>query len=1187
MRWQFFPSFAKTLRVQLLLMMGLAVGTLLVVVLYFFSAATETNNLRVRRQVVSELVVGAFQLNSLLAEYLQFPSSRVQTQWQSRHASLEQALAQVGSLVKPENRALYDNVRTSLAEMPEHFGQMVENTKRTDVESGLLAAQTMQKVTRLRLKSDALVADALQWSKALEAQEAQLQIRQRWTLAGTGLLLFAIIGLMLERTLRGLLRPMRRLQSGIDTVSAGDLTHRIDLPLANEIGEIASAFNRMTSSLLAGEASIREKTVQLERENWLRAAQIALHARMQGDLSQNALADAVLAGLAEYTGAQVGVFFVAEKRKLRLAGRYAYRRHAEVPETFVFGEGLVGQAAASGQIILLNEVPENYVMVGSALGQMPPRHILVLPILYGTTVNAVIELASMQPFDSHVRQFLELAAVPISIAVQMAQSRERVQTLLAKSQDQAEELQAQQEELRVSNEELADQAERLKMSEERLRNQQEELQVSNEELEEKNNLLKKQKHDADLARKELLIKAEELALASKYKSEFLANMSHELRTPLNSLLLLAYTLAQNEEGNLTAEQIEYARIIHASGSDLLSLINDILDLSRIEAGRINLDIGIVHIEELIDGLHASFDHMAHGKELDFDVVVDSDVPTEMTTDRKRLNQILRNLVSNAIKFTEAGSVKVSFACTPAGTDPGRSGSQPDKTLVIAVKDTGIGIHPDKQKLIFDAFQQADGSTTRKYGGTGLGLTISRELAALLGGGIQVESAPGEGSTFTLSIPLHIALKEQPRTQSPGGRARVQPAVDQAGSEKKRAVLEDDRTSIEPGDKSILIIEDDLNFAAILRNQCRAMGFKCLVASVGEDGVALAGEYLPAAIILDLRLPHMDGLAVLSALKANTRTRHIPVHVVSGADEIGDTLRRGAVGYAVKPLKTEDLDAMFHKLAEVSSDKPKRVLVVEDDPVIRSNTVDVIGSGNTMIDEAGTGAQALQLLREKRYDCVVLDLRLPDMDGRELLHRLAAENVELPPVVVHTSAELSEEEVAALRERADAIVVKDTRSPERLLDEVSLFLHRVVSQMPERQRQIIHDLYDTDAQLRGKKILVVDDDMRTTFAIAKLLSDRGMEPIKAADGVRALKLLDEHPDTAIVLMDIMMPTMDGYETIRRIRGQMRLKKLPIIALTAKAMPEDREKCLAAGANDYLPKPVDPVRLFSMMRVWLYG
>jgi len=852
------------------------------------------------------------------------------------------------------------------------------------------------------------------------------------------------------------------------------------------------------------------------------------------------------------------------------------------------GEGLVGQAALEKKQILIRNVPEDYIRITSGLGESIPRFICVSPLIYENRVKGVIEVGTLSEITDQQLEYLNQALPALALAIESAESRMKLAKSLEESQALTEELQTQQEELRTTNVELEEQTQALKTSEEELKTQQEELQVTNEELEEKNELLDRQKRDVEKARKDIQEQAEELALASKYKSEFLANMSHELRTPLNSLLLLAQSLSENKGGNLNEEQVESAKIIHGSGSDLLNLINEILDLSKIESGRMDLQLGVVRINDLADGVRASFGHMTDKKGIKLEVVVPEDAIAEIKSDRKRIEQVIRNLVSNAIKFTDSGSVTVTFARPSPDTNLSRSGLSAGECLAVEVRDTGIGIAPENQKIIFEAFQQVDGGTSRKYAGTGLGLSVSRELARIMGGEIQVYSEPDKGSTFTLYLPVAVSpgRKVAPDSVTATVAKTDERAVLNATRQSATAVqIEDDRDNLEKDNRVILVIEDDPNFARLLHRKCHEKDFKCLAAPTGEAGLELAMKHLPSAIILDIRLPGMDGWAVLSALKEDVLTRHIPVHIVSVEEVSTEAIRKGAVGHASKPLSQEDLEETFRRLEQVSDGKPRRVLVVDDDPNIRRATVNLIGDEDVMVDEAETGMQAMEALRSGGYDCVVLDLGLPDINGGKLLEKLESEGVELPPVIVHTARDLTLDEEMDLRDHSEAIVIKDVRSNERLLDEVSLFLHRVVSRMPEKKRQIIMDLHDSDALVKDKKVLIVDDDMRTTFAVSHLLAERGMKTLKAENGERALKQLEENPDVDLVLMDIMMPVMDGYETMKRIREQERFRSLPIIVLTAKAMREDREKTLAAGANDYLPKPVDQKRLLSMIRVWL--
>lgn len=995
-------------------------------------------------------------------------------------------------------------------------------------------------------------------------------------IAGTALAIVLGVGVMLLITRRVLTQvggEPADIAAATEQIAQGNLA----VEIAGDSG-IAASVERMAVAL-------RHAHAESTTRDWLKTGLARLNEAMQGDPQIDQLAAKVIAEAAGWLGAPVGALYIAQDDgRLVLLGSYAYVRRKHLANEFRPGEGLVGQAALERQQILLHNVPEDYIHVTSGLGERVPRCICVTPFSHEGRLKGVIEIGTLDAITQAQLDYLQQAMPALAVAIESAHARAQLAGALSESRRLTEELQAQQEELKVANEELEEQTQRLQQSEVELRAQQEELQVSNEELEEKNELLERQKREVERARKELSGKADELALASRYKSEFLANMSHELRTPLNSLLLLAQSLARNKDGNLNPEQVESATVIHSSGSDLLNLINEILDLSKIEAGRMDLDLAALPLGELVDSLHASFGHMARDKGLTLAIAIDEDVPAQIVTDRKRLEQILRNLLSNALKFTEHGGISVRFARPAPATELARSGLAAGQTLAIAVADTGIGIPADKHKLIFEAFQQADGTTTRRYGGTGLGLTISRELASLLGGEIRIESVPGQGSTFTLFVPLRATATASPlvKAETP---LPAPPRLSAVGT--PAAFVADDRDNLSSGDWLILVIEDDPRFAAILVSKCHEKGFKCLAAPSGEAGLELAARYQPKGVVLDLRLPGMDGMAVLAAFKEDTRTRHIPVHVVSVDEHVTESLRRGAIGHTVKPLDTEQLETVFSRLAAVANSQSKRVLVVEDDANLRHEMVQLIGGGDARVDEAASGEEALRLLRGGGYDCVVLDLKLPDIGGMAVLEQLEAEGVVLPPVVVHTALELSAREEQELREHADSIVVKDVRSPERLLDEVSLFLHRVVSQMPERQQQMIHGLYDSDAPLRGKTVLLVDDDMRTTFAVSRLLSEHGMTPLKAENGERALQVLAENPHADIVLMDVMMPVMDGYETMKRIRAQERFKKLPIIALTAKAMPEDRERCLAAGASDYLPKPVDPARLFSLMRVWLYG
>ncbi len=974
-----------------------------------------------------------------------------------------------------------------------------------------------------------------------------------------------------------------------NTIAAGDYSE--DIAPRSEKDKLGLALQTMTRML-------RNTHAENLAQNRLKTGIARLNDALLGDPTLEVLAARAISEIATGLNAQVGTFYLLQESHpptLILIGSYAYRQRKNLSNTFALGEGLVGQAALERQQIVIHQVPEDYIRVVSGLGEQVPRFICVTPFLYENRLKGVVEIGLLGEITPIQLEYLSQAMSLIAIAVESAQARATQRLLLERSRSLAEELQTQQEELRTTNEELEQQSQQLQASEERLRVQQEALELSNNELQQKNTLLERQKREVEQARQAIAVKAEELAVASRYKSEFLANMSHELRTPLNSLLLLAQSLMQNKNGNLTPDQLESAQIIHSSGSDLLNLINEILDLSKIEAGRMDIQIARLLVADLAESVRTNFTHMAQAKGLSLEVVVDPDAPRELSSDLKRLEQVIRNLISNAIKFTESGGIQVRFGCPSAAIDLSRSGLTADHSLAIAVEDSGIGIEKEKHRVIFEAFQQADGSTSRRFGGTGLGLTISRELMSLLGGEIQLVSELGQGSTFTLYLPIQTTARPVPHSaidKATSVPERHRPAVALLPAPtphpvKAQPYIIDDRDHLTAGSKLIVVIEDDPKFAAILVDKCHEKGFQCLVTAEGEAGLNLIHTYLPTAIILDIHLPGINGMAVLAALKDNLHTRHIPVYIVSIEEHATESLRRGAIGHEVKPIDQDRMEGVFQRLEAVVALKPRRVLVIEDEEQARQAIVKLISDNDVEVDEAISGEQAIGQIQSNSYDCIVLDLKLPDMDGQTLLERLTHEGTRLPPVIIHTAYDLTHQEEIGLREHADSIVIKDVRSLERLLDEVSLFLHRVVSQMPEPKRQIIRDLYDTDALLRNKKVLIVDDDMRTLFALSRLLLEHGVEPIKAENGQLALQLLADHPDVDLVLMDVMMPVMDGYETIRRIRQQERYRKLPIISLTAKAMPEDRQKCIASGASDYLTKPIDTDRLFSMMRVWLYG
>lgn len=972
-------------------------------------------------------------------------------------------------------------------------------------------------------------------------------------------------------------------------IANGDLDQRVEVSGSDD--HLGNAINRMTIAL-------KESKQRSDLQDWIKTGKNGLNNIIVGQENLNVLASKMLNFFTNYLSAQIGTLYVMdESGELTLQGSYAAGTIEKLPESIALGQGLVGQAALGKKYLSMTDIPTDYLRIGSSLGDSSPRHILAIPLLFENTIQGVIELGSIGTFSDSQLDFLMNTSHVAAIAIHTVKNQAILRKLLDQTQKQASQLQVQEEELRVANEELEEQTLSLKESGEQLKEQQEKLETINEELEEKNQYLEEQKrqidqknHALENARKELERRARELEVTSKFKSEFLANMSHELRTPLNSLLLLARDLVDNSTGNLNPDQVESASVIHKSGLDLLQLINEVLDLSKIEAGRMSLKIDPVDLADLAESLELSFKHVAAERGLIFEIVMADDLPQTIKTDSQRLQQILKNLIANALKFTEEGSVTVLCQRTPSDTDMVTSGLNPKSSIAFMVTDTGIGISEGQQSQIFEAFHQGDGGISRKFDGTGLGLSIARELAKLLGGEIRLISQPGQGSTFTLYLPLSLSdLESGSQSDRSITVQRSKPVVATPPDNRIELIrsVADDRDLINDGVRSILIIEDDPDFAKILYNQCHAKGFKGVVAASGEEGLSLAESYLPEAILLDIRLPGISGCTVLNTLKDNPATRHIPVHIISVEETALSTMQKGAAGFTTKPVSREQLEAVFENLEQVVSKKIKDLLLVEDNAGQRLGIVKLIGDMDLQIEEVESGSEALAALSNKHFDCIILDLGLPDMSGFELLNRISSEfETEMPPVIVYTGKDLTHEEEMELRKHAETIIVKGVKSAERLLDEVSLFLHKTVSSMPQAKRDMIINLHERDATLSDKTILLVDDDMRNLFALSKILSEKGLNVIKAENGQKALAILETKPEINLVLLDIMMPVMDGYQTAREIRKQPRFYDLPIIALTAKALKDDRNKCIEAGANDYLPKPVEVDRLFSMLRVWLY-
>ncbi|MDZ7960343.1 MAG: HAMP domain-containing protein [Aulosira sp. DedQUE10] len=988
---------------------------------------------------------------------------------------------------------------------------------------------------------------------------------------------------------------LRAIAEVATAVTKGDLTRSIAVEALGEVAILKDNINQMI-------ANLRETTQKNTEQDWLKTNLAKFTRMLQGQRDLETVSKLILSELAPLVGAQHGVFYMMEAAEtqtyLKLLSSYAYRERRHLANRFYLGEGLVGQCALEKERILLTDVPGDYVKISSGLGEAAPLNAVVLPVLFEGQVTAVVELASFRRFSEIHLTFFDQLTESIAIVLNTIAASMRTEELLKQSQSLAEELQTQQNELRETNKRLEQQAQSLKASEDLLKGQQEELQQTNAELEEKAELLALQKKEVERknleieqARRSLEDKAEQLALSSKYKSEFLANMSHELRTPLNSLLILAKLLTDNIDGNLTSKQVEYSQTIYSAGNDLLTLINDILDLAKIESGTMSIDISQMSFSELGDQLERTFGQIAQNKELAFTVEFAPELPQSIYTDAKRLQQVLKNLLSNAFKFTETGEVSLRVAVAKQGWSISHETlNSAQNVIAFSVSDTGIGIAPEKQKVIFEAFQQADGSTSRKYGGTGLGLSISREIARLFGGEIKLVSHPNQGSTFTFYLPQltpesrvlaaeSLSVRTLPSTQS------LVPSLQSLVHSPQS--LFDDRAILTDDDRVLLIVEDDIHFARILLDMARQQGFKVITAQNGSIGLTLAQQYLPSAILLDIRLPEIDGWTVLDRLKHNPRTRHIPIHIMTVEEGRQRGLQLGAIAYLQKPLTSEIISGALTKIKGFIDRRVKSLLVVEDDENQRHSIVELIGNSDVTTTAVATGAAALEAIRAQHFDCLVLDLGLPDMTGVELIEQIKLlPNGESLPVVVYTGQELNRVQETELRRIADTIIVKDVRSPERLLDETALFLHRVQANLPAPKREILEQLHARDYLLTGKKVLIVDDDVRNIFALTSMLERYQMQVVYAENGREGIAFLENNSDIDVVLMDVMMPEMDGYETTRLIRQNNHLKTLPIIALTAKAMQGDREKCIEAGASDYITKPVDTEQLLSLLRVWLY-
>jgi signal transduction histidine kinase/DNA-binding response OmpR family regulator/HAMP domain-containing protein len=974
---------------------------------------------------------------------------------------------------------------------------------------------------------------------------------------------------------------VRAISEVASAVTKGDLTQMIRVEAKGEVEELKDTINQMI-------ANLKQTTLRNQEQDWLKSNLAKFTQMLQGQKDLNTVTRRILSELAQVVNAQKGMFYILEQdenqrnQKLKLIAAYAYGDETKISKQFNLGEGLVGQCAVEKERILLTNVPKSYMKIGSGLGKASPVNLVVLPVLFEKEIKAVIELASFDTFTQTHLDVLNQLTESIGIVLNTIEANTRTESLLVQSQSLTDEL-------RRTNEELQDKAHLLVK-------QKEEVEDKNLEVEE--------------ARRSLEEKAEQLQITSKYKSEFLANMSHELRTPLNSLLILAQQLYENHDGNLNEKQVSYAKTIHSCGDDLIQLINDILDLSKIESGYISTDFVNVQFHEITAFVETTFKHISENKNLRFSIELDENLPSIIETDTQRLNQILKNLLSNAFKFTEKGEVKFRiYEAAHNWRQHNPNLEKATKVVAFEIRDTGIGISKDKQNIIFEAFQQAEGSTSRKYGGTGLGLSISRGLADLLGGTIELQSEAGFGSIFTLFLPIDydpaIAKREKPSNlkvseyklaegTEPNKMLQSVPTIKVSETKDLDALNEiinetgDDRNNIISGDKVVLVIEDDIRFGKIMIEKAHEMDLKIVIATHFAEVFDLVNNYSPIAVTLDVKLPDASGWRILDLFKNDINFRHIPVHLISGEENRLLAMHRGAKSFHLKPLKTEALSTLFADIVRYNEIKQKKLLVIEDNEMDSSQVAKILDNGDIIhIEIANTGSEGLELIRKNNYDCIIVDYMLPDIGGLEVVTEIS--NIRKPyitPVLIYSAKDFSPKEKTLLKQYSNKILLKDVTSLDLLLEEAVLLLHIDHKNLLPEKRKLIENLRSKNDILTHKKVLVVDDDVRNLFALTTAFERYNIHSITAESGQEAMNILDETHDVDIVLMDIMMPEMDGYETTQKIRREHKNTSLPIIAVTAKAMKGDREKCIEAGASDYITKPVKIDQLLSLMRVWLY-
>lgn len=963
-------------------------------------------------------------------------------------------------------------------------------------------------------------------------------------------------------------------------------------------------------SLFTMTETLRKNDIEIKEQDWLKTGLNKLESAIKGNENISDLSSSLLNFFCSYLETPMGILYINDGKELKLSATYAIdKEDISIEKTITPGNGIIGQVYKDKKLITINNNNQGLPMFNYGVGKEKLQQFVIVPFINANRVVAVMELGLINKLTENELHFLRMASNDIALSLITLQSHIQVLKLLEKTQHQANALEVQQEELRQTNEELQEQTKALKNSEESLQAQKEELKVTNEELEERSTALKIQRdavksknHEIEEARREIELKAKDLELASRYKSEFLANMSHELRTPLNSIIVLSQLMAENKKEHLDNKEKQFANTINSSGNDLLNLINDILDLSKVESGKIELMPERLYFDDLVTFVNQSFEQVMTGKKLELKTEIQEDVPESIITDIQRVQQIIKNLFSNAIKFTTSGEIKLQIGIPNKETIFSNSELNVKNTVALSVIDTGIGIPEEKKKVIFEAFKQADGTTSRKYGGTGLGLSISKNFSQILGGEMQLSSEIDKGSIFTLYLPYKLIISKK-NTQEQNNNidffeenekiiettVSSTDAITNENNTKKtyNRDIEDDINNIDENDRVVLIIEDDYNFASVLLNLAHEHDFKGIISLDGESGLHLADYHKPAAIILDIGLPGMDGYEVMKRLKHNNNTRHIPVHFISAVDSDIKAYKMGAIGYLTKPVEKKQIDNVFDKIENIISKPIKKLLIVEDEDIMRKSIINLMKGENIEIFDVAKGKKAIKLIMENNFDCMILDLGLEDMTGFELLDKLEEKNkAKGLPIVIYTGRELTHDENEKLKKYSQSIILKGARSFERLLAETTLFLHQVEAKLPEEKKKMLEKVHGSEDVLANKTILVVDDDMRNVFAISSLLESNNVKVVVGRNGKDGIEKLSNNQNIDLILMDIMMPEMDGYEAMRRIRKEKKWSKLPIIALTAKAMKEDREKCIAAGANEYLSKPVEKDKLLSLLRVWLY-